>query len=120
MHRCASHRIDVDDIGLPVDDETIDERLRRLVSWQGGGAADASFVANVARCLQKADIEKLSAWRAAFLGRYMRCSPSEIERMPLSRVQALIEAVSDLLRAEAPKKPNVAEKIAFDAEQNFT
>lgn len=49
-----------------------------------------------------ADHERLRVWRRAYLGRYMRCQPSELERMTVREVNAHVRELSEVIRAESP------------------
>lgn len=56
--------------------------------------------------------EKLFVWRRAYLARYLRMPPSEVERVPLPLLERYMQALGEILKAEAPK--------STDAETSFT
>jgi hypothetical protein len=49
-----------------------------------------------------AEHDELRVWRRVYLGRYMRCQSSEIERMTVREVNDHLRKLSELIRAESP------------------
>lgn len=65
--------------------------------------SDATFQVRLALSLNTHELIKNARWRRAYLGRYLRFSPADVDRMTKQESNAYVELVGELVRAEAGK-----------------
>ena len=95
----------LDDTGRTLHPTEKRRRLRVLCHWYGD-ERDGQVAAGL--ILATVDLEekvKLGRWLRAHLGRYLRFSPSEVDRMGWREAWKYVKIASEILTKEAGKIP---------------
>lgn len=98
--------------GIVVESHVVDERLRRLIPWAGGGVAEIRWYEGMVG-LDPWKMEEQEEWKLTYLGRYARQPAWQLEQWEVTRVDRWVARISDFLKAENPK-------VSRDAEQEWT
>jgi hypothetical protein len=100
LHRCRSDGLRFDKEGFTLDPDERLNLLKRLIRY-AGDAEMYAFVIAYCTSINPIDMHKNRIWQHVYLARYMRLSPSEIERMPLSLIRQYIATLSEFIKKEA-------------------
>ena len=80
----------------------VQERLDRLLYYRGDYRDILAPVA-LDLHLDPREMMKNARWRRAYLGRYLRFSPSDVDQMTRAESNAYVELVGELVSREAGK-----------------
>lgn len=86
--------------GFTLDPDERESLLKQLIRY-AGDAEMYAFVIAYCTSINPIDMHKNRIWQHVYLARYMRISPNEIERMPLSLIRQYIATLSEFIKKEA-------------------
>ncbi len=87
------------------------ERLFELALYSGTPQDAAMPLALAMQLASPREMQNNARWRRAYLGRYLRFPPSEVDRMWRSEANAYIKLATELLKTEAGKVATTFENL---------
>lgn len=100
MRRCQSGGLIVDDEGLTVPPEVVEERIRTLSFFTGHFETDIEFIPTVVANLDVEGYEQDRIRRDVFLARYLRQPIGSLDKMTVPEIRALVKATIEVLKQE--------------------
>jgi len=107
VRRCGADGLTLDAYGRREHPAVVTQRLRTLGFY--GDLRDTLEVQAFVKWLPPERVLDDAEWRRAYLARYMRIPPSEVDQMTLRESRGYVRRISELLEQEAGKRTSLTQ-----------